>query len=180
MLYASNPFSLLSEAATDDFLDPDVSPEVKEDIQELQDDLSSNVEVVDAEDKETNNAVLTAESCPVWYLESTNRYAVDIRDIMRICEAEEDATGEPADAGDVASDVVANNDEVGDKDDLVIVAPADVAQEIVEFALLEAKSGRSGKGAKKAKSLKNALKELKDKGFKIATKSKKSKKGKKC
>ena len=180
MLYASNPFSLLSEAATDDFLDPDVSPEVKEDIQELQDDLSSNVEVVDAEDKETNNAVLTTESCPVWYLESTNRYAVDIRDIMRICEAEEDATGEPADAGDVASDVVANNDEVGDKDDLVIVAPADVAQEIVEFALLEAKSGRSGKGARKAKSLKNALKELKDKGFKIATKSKKSKKGKKC
>ena len=157
-----------------------MSPEVKEDIQELQDDLSSNVEVVDAEDKETNNAVLTAESCRVWYLESTNRYAVDIRDIMRICEAEEDATGEPADAGDVASDVVANNDEVGDKDDLVIVAPADVAQEIVEFALLEAKSGRSGKGAKKAKSLKNALKELKDKGFKIATKSKKSKKGKKC
>lgn len=179
MLYAKNPFSLLNEAATDDFLDPDVSPEVKEDIQELQDDLSSNIEVVDAEDKETNNAVLTAESCPVWRLEESGRYCVDIRDIMRICEAEEEATGEPADAGDVASDVVANNDEVESKDDLVIVAPADVAQEIVEFALLEAKAGRSGKGAKKAKNLKNALKELKDKGFKIATKKKKGSKKKK-
>lgn len=170
MLFAKNPFSLISEAATADFLDPDVDQDVKDQVQELQDDLTTNIEFVDADDKETNNAVLTAESCAIW--ESSKGYLVDIRDIVRICEAEEEATGEPADAGEVATDVATTNDV--DTDELVIVAPADVAEEIIENCLMEAKCGKKGgKASKKAKGLSKALKELKDKGFKIATKKKK-------
>lgn len=175
MLFVNNPFSLLSEAATADFLDPDVDSEVKDAVEELQDDLTTNVEFVDADDKETNNAVLTAESCPMWIGESTGRFYVNLSDIVRICEAEEDATGVPADAGEVASDVVAANaDEGASEDQLVIVAPADVAEEIIENCLMEAKCGKSGgKASKKAKGLSKALKDLKAKGFKIATKKKK-------
>ena len=169
MLYAKNPFSLISEAATADFLDPDVDSDVKDTVEELQDDLTTNVEIVDAEDKETNNAVLTAESCPVW--ESRMGYIVDVRDIMRICEAEEEATGEPADAGEVAADVAATNDV--SEDELVIVAPADVAQEMIESCIFEAKCGKSTKAKKKAKGLSKVIKDLKAKGFKVATKKKK-------
>lgn len=174
MLFVNNPFSLLSEAATADFLDPDVDKEVKDAVEELQDDLTTNVEFVDADDKETNNAVLTAESCPMWLGES-GRYYVNLNDIVRICEAEEEATGEPADAGEVASDVVAANaDDGATEDQLVIVAPADVAEEIIENCLMEAKCGKTkGKASKKANGLSKALKDLKAKGFKIATKKKK-------
>jgi len=169
MIFGKKSFGLLSEAATADFLDPDVDQEVKDTVEELQDDLTTNVEVVDADDKETNNAVLTAESCTIW--ESSMGYLVDIRDIMRICEAEEEMTGEPADAGEVASDVAASNDVSADE--LVIVAPADVAEEIIENCLMEAKCGKKGKANKKANGLKKALKDLKSKGFKIAAKKKK-------
>ena len=173
MIYGKNPFSLITEAATADFLDPEVDQEVKDTVEEIQDDLTTNVEIVDADDKETNNAVLTAESCAIWESISTKgRYFVDIRDIMRICEAEEEVTGQPADAGEVATDVAdANN---VSEDELVIVAPADVAQDIIEACIFEAKCGsKSDKAKKKAKGLSKALKDLKAKGFKIATKKKK-------
>lgn len=168
MLYANKARDMLYEAAAAEFLDPDVSEETKEVITDIQDDLTNNIEMVDAEDKETNNTELTVESCPVF--ECSYGYAVDIRDIMRICEAEEEMTGEPADAGEVASDVAAANDV--SEDELVIVAPVDVAQQMIEACLFEAKCGKSGKSSKKAKGLQKALKELKAKGIKVAKKKK--------
>lgn len=169
MLYANRAHNLLTEAAAAEFLDPDVSEETKEVIEDIQDDLTNNIDTVDDDEKETNNAVLTAESCPVF--ESNGRYLVDIRDIMRICEAEEEVTGVEADAGEVASDVAAENDV--DENDLVIVAPVDVAQEIVEACLYEAKCGKSGKSKKKAKGLQKALADLKSKGIKVKAAKKK-------
>ena len=97
---------------------------------------------------------------------------MDIRDLMRICEAEEEETGEPADAGEVAADVAETNDV--NTDDLVIVAPADVASEMIEAALNESKAGKKGgKAKKKAKGLSDALKSLKKKGISIARVDKK-------
>ena len=159
---------LLSESATADLLDPAVDPAVKDAVKELEDDLTNNVELVPEKDMETNNAVLTAESCIVFEASfAGGRYAVDIRDIMRICEAEEEETGEAPDAGEVAADVADANDV--SQDELVIVAPVDVAEEIIENCLNEAKCGKkSGKAAKKAGALSKALKEIKKKGIKIA------------
>lgn len=172
MLYG-DPHKILSEAASADLLDPEVDQEVKDVVEELQDDLTTNVEEVPAEDKETNNAVLSPEelkeACTLW--EGNGRYYMDIRDVMRICEAEEEATGEPADAGEVAADVAETNDV--NTDDLVIVAPADVASEMIEAALNESKAGKKGKAAKKAKGLSDALKSLKKKGIAIARVDKK-------
>lgn len=172
MLYG-DPHKILSEAASADLLDPEVDQEVKDVVEELQDELTTNVEEVPAEDKETNNAVLSPEElkecCTLW--EGNGRYFMDIRDLMRICEAEEEATGEPADAGEVAADVAETNEV--NTDDLVIVAPADVASEMIEAALNESKCGKKGKAAKKANGLTDALKSLKKKGISIARVDKK-------
>ena len=173
MLYG-DPHKILSEAASADLLDPEVDQEVKDVVEELQDDLTTNVEEVPAEDKLTNNAVLSTdelkEACTLW--EGNGRYFMDIRDLMRICEAEEEETGEPADAGEVAADVAETNDV--NTDDLVIVAPADVASEMIEAALNESKAGKKGgKAKKKAKGLSDALKSLKKKGISIARVDKK-------
>lgn len=178
MIYGnSRAHSLLIESAAAEFLDPEVSQDVKDVVDDITDALTTNVETVDAEDKESNGVDLTAESCPVYKL-AESRYGIDIRDIMRICEAAEEATGETPDAAEVATDVAETNDV--DKDDLVIVAPIDVAQEIVEACIFEAKCGKSkgGKAKKKAKGLGKVLDDLKTGGFKIATKKGK-KKGKK-
>lgn len=168
-----NPNKILTEAASADLLDPAVDQEVKDVVEELQDDLTTNVEEVPAEDKETNNAVLSPdelkESCMLW--EGNGRYYMDIRDLMRICEAAEEDSGEPADAGEVAADVAEANDKSAD--DLVIVAPADVASEIIENAINESKAGKKGKASKKAKGLSDALKSLKKKGISIARVDKK-------
>ena len=175
MLYGTSSRSLITEAASAEFLDPEVSEEVKDTVNDLQDAME-NIEEVDPDDKETNNAVLTAESCPVYRIREG--YAVDIRDIIRICEADEEAgdpEAEPADAGDVASDVAQANDV--SEEELVIVAPVDVAQEMIESALFEAKcGGKSKKGKKKVKSLGDAIKDLTAKGFKVKKKGSKKKK----
>lgn len=173
MLYANKARDLLYEAASAEFLDPEVSPEVKDTVQDIQDILSTdgNVETVDSDEKRTNGQDLTpegvemtSESCPIYKI-GRNAYGVDIRDIMRICEAAADEEGEPADAADAAAEVADQNDVK--TDELVIVAPADVAAEIVEACLYEAKCGKSGKAAKKAKKMKKALAELKEAGFRI-------------
>lgn len=159
---------LLSESATADLLDPAVDPAVKDTVKELEDILTNDVELAREEDMETNHAVLTAESCAVF--ESNGHYMVDVRDIMRICEAEEEETGTTPDAGEVAADVAQANNV--DADELVIVAPVDVAQEIIESCLCEAKCGKKGKAGKKAGALSKALKQIKKKGIKIITKKK--------
>ena len=173
MLYG-DPYKFLSEAAAADLLDPQVSQEVKDVVEELEDELTTNVEEVPADDKEDNHAVLSAEELKetaTLYRISENRVALDIRDLMRICEAEEEETGEPADAAAVADDVAEKNDV--ESDDLVIVAPADVAAEIIENAILEAKCGKKGKNTKKANGLLDAIKSLKKDGKKVVVKKKK-------
>lgn len=176
MLYGES-YKILSEAASTDLLDPEVDQEVKDVVEDLEDTLTTNVEEVPADDKLSNNAVLSPEDlkecCTLWE-SGDGRYFADIRDIIRICEAEEEETGEPADAGEVAADVAETNDV--NTDDLVIVAPADVASEMIENALNESKAGKKGgKAKKKAKGLADAIKDLKEKGIKVARVDKKKK-----
>lgn len=163
MLYGRTS-RILSEAASADLLDPQVDQEVKDVVADLQDTLTTNVEEVPAGDKNDNHAVLAPEElkemCNLWE-SGDGRFYCDIRDVLRICEAE----GDDTDAGEVAEDIAEKNEV--NSDDLVIVAPADVAEEIIENCLLEAKAGRKGKATKKAKGLGKALKQLKAKGIKI-------------
>ena len=152
MLYGES-YKILSEAASADLLDPEVDQEVKDVVEDLEDTLTTNVEEVPADDKFSNNAVLSPEDlkecCTLWE-SGDGRYFADIRDIIRICEAEEEETGEPADAGEVAAEI--------------------------ENALNESKAGKKdGKAKKKAKGLADAIKDLKEKGIKVARVDKKKK-----
>lgn len=166
MIYG-RPSKVLTETASADLLDPNVDTDVKNVVNDLQDVLTTNVEEVPAEDKVSNHAVLSPdelkESCMLW--EANGRICLDVRDLMRICEAEEDETGEAVDAGEIATDVAEINDV--NPDDLVIVAPADVAKEMIESCLLEARVGRMGAATGKCCLLTNIINEVKDAGFTV-------------
>lgn len=166
-------YNTLFESASADLLDPDVDSDVKDVVEELEDDLTTNVQEVPAEEKESNGATEllkpTSESCMI-YEAGHGKFYCNIFDIMRICEAEEAETGVAPDAGDVAADVADANGQ--SEDDLVIVAPLDTAKELVEACINESKCGKKGgkaKSKKKIKSLSKAIKQIKDKGMKIAT-----------
>ena len=80
-----NPRKLLSEAASADLLDPTVSAEVKDVVDDLEDILTNNIEEVKDEDKTTNGMPLKVEA--VAMMESANpygkaRYLLKIEDLM--------------------------------------------------------------------------------------------------
>jgi len=173
MLFGSNSYRGFFESATADLLDPDVSGEVKDVVEDLEDALTNNVPEVAPEEKETNGATEllapTKESC-ILYEGANGQLMLNVFDLMRICEAEEAETGAAPNAADVAADVADANG--ASEDDLVIVAPLDTAKELVEACIMEAKCGKSGKKAKnkkKANGLAKAIKSLKKRGFKVKT-----------
>ena len=95
----NNPRKLLSEAATADLLNPEVSDEVKEVINDLEDTLTNNVEEVEDSDKTTNGGIpVTTEAVSI--MESsvgygTAKYLVALENVIAIKEAEgEEAAAE--------------------------------------------------------------------------------------
>lgn len=86
-----NPRSLLNEAASADLLNPEVSDEVKEVINDLEDTLTNNVEEVKEEDKTTNGGIpVVAEAVSLMecagYGEA--QYLVALEDVIAVKEAE--------------------------------------------------------------------------------------------
>ena len=70
-----NPRRLLSEAASADLLDPAVSDEVKDTVDELEDILTNNVEEVEPEDKTTNGGIpVTTESVSLMQVANPSKY----------------------------------------------------------------------------------------------------------
>ena len=180
----SNPRRLLSEAASADMLNPEVSEEVKDVIQDLEDTLTNNVEEVKDGDKTTNGGIpVTTES--VAMMESANtygraRYLVSLESVIAVMESEgekeaEEAMEEPGkapteeeieghepDACDVIKKIADNNGV--DEDQVAVVITAENVRFLAETALLEAKCGKKGgKGCKKVKKVAKALDQLKGK-----------------
>lgn len=179
-----NPRKLLSEAASADLLAPEVSEEVKEVIDELEDTLTNNVEEVKEEDKTTNGGIpVTTEAVAI--MESTDnydraRYLVKLEDVIAIKETEGEAAAAAAveepgtapteeecekaepDAANVVEDIAAKNGV--DPEQVAVVITAENVQFLAETALLEAKAGKKcGKGAKKLAKLGKAVDQLKGK-----------------
>lgn len=179
-----NPRKLLSEAASADLLAPEVSEEVKEVIDELEDTLTNNVEEVKEEDKTTNGGIpVTTEAVAI--MESTGnydraRYLVKLEDVIAIKETEGEAAAAAAveepgtapteeecekaepDAANVVEDIAAKNGV--DPEQVAVVITAENVQFLAETALLEAKAGKKcGKGAKKLAKLGKAVDQLKGK-----------------
>lgn len=185
----SNPRRLLSEAASADMLNPEVSEEVKDTIEELEEDLTNNVEEVDEKDKTTNGGIpVTTES--VSMLEAAGNYGraqylVALEDVIAVKEAEgeeaakeEKAMDEPGsapaapseeeaeaaepDAANVIEDIAGKNGV--DPEQVAVVITAEQVRFLAETALLEAKCGKKkGKATKKLKKTKKTIDELKGK-----------------
>lgn len=101
-----NPKAILSEAASADLLNPEVSDEVKEVMDDLEDILTNNIEEVDEKDKTTNGGIpVVAES--VALMESAvsygeAKYLLRFDDLFAVmeaaAEAEAEAQAEPGEA----------------------------------------------------------------------------------
>ena len=182
-----NPKKLLSEAASADLLDPKVSEEVKDVIDELEDVLTNNIEEVDEKDKTTNGMPLKAEA--VAMMESAvgygkARYLLKIEDLMAVREAEgeaaaaeameepgqaptpEDVEAAAPDAGNVIEDIAAKNGV--EPDQVAVVITAESVRFLAECALMEAKCGKDKKDCnafKKAQKLKDTIKMVKEAGY---------------
>lgn len=174
----SNPRSILSEAASADLLNPEVSEEVKDTISELEDDLTNNVEEVDEKDKTTNGGIpVVAEA--VSLLESSTsgydgaRYIVTLEDVMAVQEAEgeknAEAMEEPGkapseekceeaepDAVNVVEDIAEKNGV--EPEQVAVVITAENVRFLSQTAILESKCGKSGKDAQATKKLKKTKK----------------------
>lgn len=170
----SNPRKLLSEAATADLLNPEVSEEVKDVISDLEDNLTNNIEEVKDGDKTTNGGIpVTTESASL--LEASNtygsaRYLVALETVIAIKETEgaeaaaekmeepgqtpspEECEANEPDAANVVEKIAADNGV--DPEDVAIVISSESVRFLAETALLEAKAGRKGKNAKATKKLK--------------------------
>lgn len=183
----SNPRKLMSEAASADLLDPAVSTEVKDVVNDLEDVLTNNIEEVKDEDKTTNGMPLKAEA--VAMMESASaygkaRYLLRIEDLMAVRESEgEEAAKEEADdemkeptpeeveaaapeAGNVIEDIAAKNGV--DADQVAVVISAETARFLAQTAVLEAKCGKGKKDCKgldKAKKLAKTAKMVKEAGY---------------
>lgn len=172
----AKPHKFLSEAATQDLMDPKTSPEVKDTVEELEDVLTNNVEEVKPSEMVSNGGipVVSAESALLAVSESTRSYMVAMETVLAIAEAEaaeeseDPVTADPA-PEEIAAKVpdvieqIANNNGV-DKEDITVVINAESANYIIECALNESKCGKkNGKAAKKAKTLAAAAEALKGK-----------------
>lgn len=176
-----NPRRLLSEAATADLLNPEVSDEVKDTVIELEDILTNNVEEVKEEDKTTNGGIpVTTESVAI--LESavgygSAKYLVTLESVIAIMETEGEAAAaaaaEPGEAPteediaaaepspvNVVEDIAEKNGV--EPEQVAVVISAESCRFLAEMAILECKSGKKGKttAAKKAKKIKDVAEEL--------------------
>ena len=175
MLLGVNAYKFLSEAATQDLMDPATSEEVKTTIDELEDDLTNNVEEVKPEDMVTNGGVpVTTEESAI-LVESNGRYLLAMEAVIAICEdkaAEEtegDGEPEPEEVADQATNVV---DQIADANgvdpkQVTVVITAEECAYICECAINESKASggkkKNGKSIRKAKVLAKVAKALKGK-----------------
>lgn len=186
MLFARSPRSILSEAASADLLNPEVSDEVKDVVDDLEDILTNNIEEVKDGDKTTNGGIpVTTESVSIMesgYGYGDARYLVRLEDVMAIKEAEgEEAAAEmkepgeaptpeevdaaAPDAGNVIEDI-ANKNGV-EPEQVAVVITAESLRLAAQNAIMESKCGYGNDNALGLARKVQCIKELKNKGVKV-------------
>lgn len=180
----NNPRKLLTEAASADMLNPEVSEEVKDTIEELEDVLTNNVEEVDDKDKTTNGGIPVVSEAVNLYAAARPtggaQYYVALETVIAIMETEGEMAADAANANapegeapatpeecepsatNVVDDIAAKNGV--DPEQVAVVITAESMKLLVENVLLEAKCGRKkGKNAKKLKKQKDVIDQLRGK-----------------
>lgn len=182
MLFSTHPRKLLSEAAAADLLDPKVSDEVKEVIDDMEDILTNNIEEVKDADKTTNGGVpVVAEAVAV--LEAANtygkaKYLITLESVIAVMENEgeklaaeesetpgeaptpEEAEAHEPHAANVIEDIAARNGVEADQ--VAVVISTENFRFLAEMAILEAKSGKAAEDCEAAKKLGKARKVAKE------------------
>lgn len=177
-----NPHRILSESATADLMNPEVSEEVKDVITDMEDVLTNNVEEVDDKDKTTNGGIpVTSDAASV--MESAVgygrvRYLVTLETVIAIKESEgEEKAQEEAEPGEAPTedeceanepDAVNVVEDIAEKngvdpEQVAVVISSENVRFLAQTALLEAKCGKTGKdakGKKKLKKIKDTVGEL--------------------
>lgn len=170
----TNPRKTLSESAAADLLNPEVSKEVKDVINDMEDILTNNVEEVAEKDKTTNGGIpVVAEA--VALMESAGnygkaKYLVTLESVIAIKEtegekaaaeameepgeapSEEQCTEHEPDACNVVEDIAAKNGV--EPEQVAVVITAENVRFLAQTSLLEAKAGKTGKEAQATKRLK--------------------------
>lgn len=183
MLFSTHPRKLLSEAAAADLLDPKVSDEVKEVIDDMEDILTNNIEEVKDEDKTTNGGVpVVAEAVAVLesatgYGEKT-KYLVTLESVIAVMENEgekiaaeesetpgeaptpEEAEAHEPHAANVIEDIATRNGV--EPDQVAVVISTENFRFLAEMAILEAKCGKAPEDCAAAKKLGKARKVAKE------------------
>lgn len=191
-----NPKKLLSEAASADLLNPEVSDEVKEVLDDLEDVLTNNIEEVDEKDKTTNGGIpVVSES--VALMESAvsygnAKYLIKFEDLRAVMESEAEAAAEAeAEPGEaptpeaveaampepenVIDDIAAKNGV--EPEQVAVVITAESFMRTARAALLEAKAGSECvENTEECKKNVALAKKLKEKGIKTVVANKKAKK----
>lgn len=182
----TNPRKTLSESAAADLLNPEVSKEVKDVINDMEDILTNNVEEVADKDKTTNGGIpVVAEA--VALMEAAGaygkaKYLVTLESVIAIKETEgekaaTEAMEEPGeapseeqcaehepDAVNVVEDIAAKNGV--EPEQVAVVITAENVRFLAQTSLLEAKAGKAGedaKATKRLKKMKDATEQLKGK-----------------
>lgn len=190
----ANARTILREAASADLLNPEVSEEVKDVVEELEDVLGNNIEEVDDKDKTTNGGVpVTSDAAGV--LESavgygSAKYIVTLETVMAIMETEgeekAEAMTEPGEEEpsaeeceecepeptNVIEDIAEKNGV--DPDQVTVTINAENASFLADMAVFEAKCGvTNGRAYKKLKKLTETVTALRDGGVKVTKASRK-------
>lgn len=183
MFFDRNRSALFESAeevlASSDNFDPNESDTVKSVVDDLNDTFE-NIEEVPEEEKESTGAtelLKPSTESVILYESSSGKMFLNINDIMRINEAEDEEaeeTGDTEESSDPAetAEEIADNNNV-DKDDLVVVAPADTAIDMVNGGVNEAvATGEPGKHYSRMIRLANTISRLQEAGFAVARISK--------
>ena len=186
-----NPRELLSESAAADLLNPEISKEVKDVVEELEDVLTNNIEEVKDKDKTTNGGIpVTTQGAPVMEAACTygaaGKYLVTIESVIAICEeeaaaaeaetpVEEPAAEEPgqapaeipeADPVNVIEKIAADNGV--EPEQVKVVISSESAKYFSEMAILESKCGKedcNNKSLGLARKYASAAKKLAEAGY---------------
>ena len=188
-----NPRKLLSEAASADLLNPEVSDEVKDVIEELEDVLTNNIEEVDDKDKTTNGGIpVVAESVALMEASAAYgnaKYLVKFEDVVAVMESEAEAAateameepGQAPSAEEVAAhepepenvidDIAAKNGV--EPEQVAVVITAESFRRVARAALLESKAGKCAENTEECKKNLRLAKKMKEHGIKMVVADKK-------
>lgn len=194
----SNPRNISEAAAAEpstELLDPEKTPEVKDMVKELEDDLADiELEVSDKDKKTDGDVLVTAESVALMESATTYggaKYLIRFEDLRSVMESEAEmaaeAEAEPGEAPtpeqveehmpepqNVIDDIAEKNGV--EPEQVAVVITAESMRMIARGALLEAKCGQDAECTRKLKQTKKIVHAMKEAGCKMVGSDKKCKK----